>query len=501
MGHPVGDASETVLCCDMGGSSLRVGLVDRRGDVVATAACALTLTVDSHGQSEVDPNLWWQAFQDLVASLAADNPDLLRTVAGVSICGMTRTQVLVDEEGSAVRPAITWRDSRAGIEAADLAAAHDGESIDAFHPVARLAWIERHEPEIFAKARFVVDPKDYLAVKLTGRAASDKISLARLLAVTGGEGALSRFCSLLPQLVEPSAMIDHVGAGLPQPLDALAGCPVFMASNDTWTAVLGLGALRPGMAYNIVGTSEVLGLVSSRPAVAQGLMSVDWGLGFHQTGGPSQNGADVIPWLSRACGVDRQDMAVSFSGLLAGERHPQPVLFLPFLQGERVPYWDPDLRGAFLGLATGHGPTDLAWAVLEGAAFSARFVLERAEAAAGEPAKEIRFGGGGARSEAWCQVRADVMRRPVVVGACDEPGLLGCAAVAWTGLGDYASLAEAQETIARPSRRFEPRPDRVDDYDALYAVYKDAVPAAAPIAHRLATMRTAKGLAVPASSS
>jgi xylulokinase len=93
------------------------------------------------------------------------------------------------------------------------------------------------------------------------------------------------------------------------------------------------------------------------------------------------------------------------------------------------------------------------------------------------------------------------MRRPLVVGACDEPGLLGCAAVAWTGLGAYASLTDAQETIARPSRRFEPRPDRADDYDALYAVYKDAVPAATPIAHRLAAMRTAKGLAVPASSS
>jgi xylulokinase len=408
---------------------------------------------------------------------------------------MTRTQVLVRDSGDAVRPAITWRDIRAGAEAADLAAGCAGESIDAYHPAARVTWVERNEPEIFGTARFLLEPKDYLAFKLTLRPASDRTSLARFLAVVGCEGPLAKLQALVPDLLEPSDVIGQVLEGLPSPLGALTGCPVFMASNDTWTGVLGLGALRAGMAYNIVGTSDVLGLIATQPAVVPGLMTVNWGVGLHQIGGPSQNGADVVPWLARICGADEQDPAASLAGLLARQRHPQPVLFLPFLQGERVPYWDPELRGAFLGLAKGHGPTDLAWAVLEGAAFSARFVLESAEAATGEPAKEIRFGGGASRSEAWCQVRADAMRRDVVVGACDEPGLLGCAAVAWTGLGRFESLAKAQETLTRPSKRFKPQADQGADYDALYAVYKDAVLATTPIAHRLAAVRTAKSLA------
>jgi xylulokinase len=489
MGHLADDVSVAVLCCDLGGSSLRIGVIDEQGRIISQAARALAVPVSPDGRSEVDPQLWWDAFQELVASLAHERPSLLRKVVGISICGMTRTQVLVDDNGHVVRPAITWRDSRAGTEASDLAATSDGESIDAFHPTARLAWVERHEPEAFLAARFVVEPKDFLALRLTRRPASDQISLARLLAAIRIEGPLARFRALLPELLQPPDMIDHVHRELPPPLDVLAGCPVFMASNDTWTAVLGLGALRLGLAYNIVGTSEVLGLITNQPATASGLMSVDWGQGLHQIGGPSQNGGDVIPWLVRVCGGQEHDPAGSLSLMLAGPRHPQPVLFLPFLQGERVPYWDPDLRGAFLGLAKGHGSTDLAWAVLEGTAFAARLVLERAEAATGEPANEIRFGGGGSRSEAWCQVRADAMRRPVVVGSDDEPGLLGCAAVAWTGLGRFASLGEAQEMIANPAKRFEPRINRAEAYDALYDVYKDAVEAGAPIARRLAAMR------------
>jgi xylulokinase len=494
MGRSADHVRETVLCCDVGGSSLRIGLVDARGAVMATATRALTIPVDADGYSDVEPHLWWEAMRDLVASLAGEHPAALGRVAGISICGMTRTQVLIDDDGNAVRPAITWRDSRAGAEAADLAATYNGESIDAYHPAARLAWVERHEPQAFAKARYVLDPKDYLALRLTGRPASDRVSLARLQAVADAEGPLVRYGALLPQFLQPSSLIEHVDKGLPPPFDTLAGCPVFMASNDTWTAVLGLGALREGMAYNILGTSEVLGLIANRPTMAQGLMSVDWGEGLYQIGGPSQNGGDVIPWLARVSGASGQDPAASLSRALSGERHPQPLLFLPFLQGERVPYWDPDLRGGFLGLSKGHGPVDLTWAVLEGAAFAARVVLERAEIGTGGPAQEIRFGGGGARNEVWCQLRADVMRRTVVVGAADEPGLLGCAAVAWTGLGLYTSLAQAQEIIAQPHKRYETQSGKADDFDELYTIYKDAVSAVAPISRRLSPLRSAKGL-------
>src|SRR3546814_1120132 len=143
------------------------------------------------------------------------------------------------------------------------------------------------------------------------------------------------------------------------------------------------------------------------------------------------------------------------NALLSAPRDPQAALFLPYLQGERVPYWDPGLRGAFVGLNRRHGPGDLAWAVLEGVAFLNRIVLERAEAALGGPVNEIRFGGGAASNPQWCQVKADICERAVVVGQADQPGVLGAAVAAWAGLGRYDSFAAAQNALVRVARSEE----------------------------------------------
>jgi xylulokinase len=264
---------------------------------------------------------------------------------------------------------------------------------------------------------------------------------------------------------------------------------VYACSNDTWAAVAGLGALRAGYAYNISGTAEVFGVIGTQAASAPGLMTVDWGAGLYQIGGPGKNGADTVAWLLSLLAAQaggKTDVSAAMAALLAGPRDPQPVLFLPYLQGERVPYWDAALRGAFVGLNRRHGATDLAWAVLEGLAFLNRIVLERGEEAAGRKVPEIRFGGGAAANPAWCQVKADVCDRPVVVGEHAEPGIVGAAAVAWTGVGRYGTLDEAQQTMARPGRRYEPDAQRSVAYSDLYRLYRRAEDALAPISRELA---------------
>jgi xylulokinase len=296
-------------------------------------------------------------------------------------------------------------------------------------------------------------------------------------------------------MLEPCDTVGPVQPGLPAPLDRLAGVPVFCSSSDTWVAVAGLGALRPGYAYNISGTTEVLGAVGLEPVEAEGLLSVDW-RGLWQIGGPSQNGADTVSWLLSLLareGMEPGSTSQRIDALLAGRRHPQPLLFLPYLQGERVPYWNPALRGAILGLGRQHGATDLAYAVLEGVAFLNRIVLERAEAALGAPVGEIRFGGGAAANPVWSQIKADICGRPVVVGASKEPGLLGAAIVAWTGLGRFASLAQAQETLVRPARRFTPEPERKPAYDALFSLYRRSEAALAPLSADLASLSRSAG--------
>ncbi len=485
-----------VLACDLGGTSFRAALVDDTGAIRAQHAIAGPASRDdSAGGSEIDPDAWWELLVKACIALAAEAPALFEAIGAVAICGVTRTQIFLDRDGRSLRPAMTWKDTRADALAARLrerlSTAHpESAAVNAFHPFARLAWLREQEPEVFAKLACLLEPKDYLNFCLTGRRASDPVSMARLLAAASpheGRDLLSATgvpAAILPEMLEPWEQVAPIQPGLPAPLDRLTGKPVFCASNDTWAAVVGLGAMREGFAYNVSGTTEVLGVVGREPARAEGLLTVDW-RGLFQLGGPSQTGADTVSWLLALLGRDGAAVGQEIDALLAGPRDPQPLLFLPYLQGERVPYWDPSLRGALVGLNRRHGPIDLAFAVLEGVACLNRVVLERAEAAIGRAATEIRFGGGAAANPAWSQIKADLCGRPVVVAASKEPGLLGAAIIAFAGLGRFGSLAEAQQALVTVARRFEPDPARKPAYDALFALFRRAEMALAPISRDL----------------
>jgi len=490
-----------ILACDLGGTSFRAALIDAAGATLAESSRPAPESRDENGRSEIDPEAWWRAMATTCSDVFARAPAGLGQVAAVAICGITRTQVFLDRQGQSLRPAMTWKDTRSEAIASRLQArlsdTHpEARGLNAFHPVARLAWLQEHEPQTLAELALVLEPKDYLNVRLTGAARSDPVSMARLLASRdGGEAgslldAIGLPAGIMPPLIEPWQVVGTVQAGLPAPFDRLLGVPVFCSSNDTWVGVVGLGAMRPGCAYNISGTTEVLGLIGSEPKTAEGLLTVDW-RGLFQLGGPSQNGADTVSWLLSLLaggGGGQEDIARSIEALLAGPRHPQPVLFLPYLQGERVPYWDPSLRGALIGLQRQHGASDLAWAVLEGVAFLNRVVLERAEAAVGASVSEIRFGGGAAANPLWRQVKADICGRPILVGAAPQPGLLGAAILAWTGLGHFASLAQAQDRLVAIAARHEPDAAAVARYDRLYGLFRQSEAALAPVSQALVAL-------------
>ena len=481
-----------VLAFDLGGTSLRGGLVDETGRIVAFLSVP-----SSAGQSaEADPEIWWRDLSDLGSALAAAAPAAFAATNAIAISAFTRTQVFLDAEGRPTHPAVLWHDSRAETVVEELRAAcppghPEAARLNAYHPAARLLWFARVVPEAFARTAHVVEPKDWLNFRLTGVLAGDSVSLARLAAAAGPAGrsilaAIGVPESLVPALGDPVSIMGHVVAGLPGALSGLAGCPVVAMANDTWAAVAGLGALQPGLAYNISGTTEVLGLVAGHPAIAEGLLDVVWGPALHQLGGPGQNGADTLAWVLDLLGR-HGDVSPALEALLAQPRTDVPVLFLPYLQGERVPFWDANLRGAFVGLNRQHGAVDLVFAVMEGIAFLNRIVLERAEAGVGLQARELRFGGGGAANAAWCQIKADILDRPVVAPAVEEPGLLGAAVAARVACGEYPTLAAAQAALVRPGRRYAPDTARRSHFDRLYAEFRQAHEALAPVSRRLAT--------------
>ncbi|MBI3507393.1 MAG: carbohydrate kinase [Proteobacteria bacterium] len=484
-----------VLAFDLGGTSLRAALVDEAGVFLA-----LRSTASSAGQSvEVDPETWWRSLAGLCEALAEAAPSAFAATGAIAISAFTRTQVLVGPAGEVVHPALLWHDSRAEAVVGELKAkcpaGHpEAARLNAFHPAARLLWLARTAPAALACTAKVVEPKDWLNFRLTGVLAGDTVSHARLAAAAaaGPDGhsilsAAGLSAALLPALNDPVSIMGRVVTGLPGALAKLAGMPVMAMANDTWASVAGLGALRPGYAYNISGTTEVLGLVVDRPAVAEGLLDVVWGPALHQLGGPGQNGADALVWALDLLGRNAGSVGAELSALLDQPRSPDPLLFLPYLQGERTPWWDASLRGALVGLNRQHKAADIAGAVMEGVAFLNRIVLERAEAGAGLRAGELRFGGGGAASAAWCQIKADILDRPVAVPAVDEPGLLGAALVAHAACGRFTTLAAAQVALVPPGLTYRPDPARRAHFDGLYAAFREAHEALRPVSHRLAT--------------
>jgi len=458
---------ETVLAIDLGGSSLRAALVGREGRVVASARLGHRVG------EEADADSWWAMLEQAVAELPAAE------VRAIIVTGFTRSQVLVDAVGVPVRPAQCFADTRAAAAVGGLAGATRGTWVEmtAFHPAARLRWVQAHDPGAFARARHVLQPKDYLVLRLTGRMATDRISNAWALERRGNVRSLALFrrarldAALLPDLLDPWEVVGRCTG-----LAALAGVPVMCGAMDTWCASLGAGAARPEDAYLIAGSTDAGGVLADAPTDTEGLVTLPWGSGLYHTGGPSGAGGDCLQWLA---GILGQPDAAAVTALAA--QAPvlmAPLLFLPALAGERAPSWAAATRGAFVGLDRGHGPAELARAVMEGVAFADRDLL------GGLAFDRLFLAGGGAQSDLWCQIRANVLGCQVL-RMRDEPGLVGAGLVAWAGLGAYQTLAAAQAAVVARADTFRPDPEMAARYQRLFEAFKQMQAAAGTLAQGL----------------
>jgi len=497
---------KTVLAYDLGGSSLRAALIDTRGQMVASASAPLQLITARPDWSEADPNAWWQTFAQVTHEILDRQQAAGVAIKCLVISGMTRTQIFVDAQGQPLRRAVTWADSRATKEARRLRDAlsriKEGEApaapLNAYHPFARILWVRHNEPEVYRRTRYVLNPKDFLNFRLTAKAAGDRISQISILGKKTGQPANRLLCEagldpgLLPPLNEPGDYLGDVQPKLEAPFHRLAGTPVFVGGMDTWCASVGMGCHFDGCGFNVSGTSEVFGVVTCETYEVDGLITAPWGEGLYHIGGPSQAGADCLNWFDEAFSIELQDHDISalLSELSTAERNPRPIVFLPYLRGERTPLWEPRAKGLFFGISRDHTRIDFLWAVIEGVALTNRQILELATASQPDRVREVRIGGGAARSEVWCQVKADVLNHSVVRTAVPEAGLLGAGIVGCCGLGEYSSLAQAESAMVRIEKTFEPgaglRRWRREAYDRLYERFLEIQAAAIPLARSLA---------------
>jgi xylulokinase len=470
---------DVIIAVDLGAGSLRAGGIDARGRCLSLASVALPADAPRPGWSEINPERWWNALRRCIGKAVAALPRSSR-IKGLCLSGLTRAQVLLDRDLRPLRPALMFGDRRAEADAACLSelllSRNPADAITAFHPLARLAWLARAEPASFRRLAFVLEPKDFFNARLTGSIAADSVTYSRFdaLRVPTDAPAWLQCCATFLKLRRhaPWETVGPVASNEP-PFDRLKGLPVFGGAMDTWTAVTGSGAVRAGQAYDVAGTTEAVGLLSRKSRRVSGLVAIAWGDGLHQAGGPTQIGADAIAWCHRTFRV-RGALSAAVERVTRREPDEMLPLLLPYLAGERVPVWRSDVRGAFHNVARDHDADAFLWAVLEGSAHAVRDILTIAAEGTGETVREVRVSGGGARSDGWCQLKADIAGVPLVRSANAEAGLVGAAMAAAVGLAWYRDLPAAARRMCPVDRVFAPRRKFAALFERRAALYRHA---------------------------
>lgn len=468
----------TVIGIDVGTGAVKAILMDLDGTVLATFARVYPTARPSTGEVEQDPRDWIDGVLAALARFAAaDDPG---RVVGIGLCSQVSTHVFVDAAGEPLLPAMVWQDVRCGQDAAALDARITPEQktawfggpmpIDASHALARMAHVARLYPDIYARSRYQLLPKDFCTLKLTGEVATDPISAVGL--VNADLRYVDDLIALVPGAHERLAPLrrftDCVGtvrSGLP-----FAGLPVFTGTMDAWAGMFGIGAVQNGDTMYVSGTSDVLGTISAARVPTPGVIVFPAYEGITLHVAPTQSGGASLMWLSNLIGRPPDEVAA-----LVGETPPSPhvPLFLPHLQGERAPYWDGQSRGVFARVETATGPGELARSVLEGVAFAARLAFAATERSTGLVAPALNIGGGGARLDTWCQIRADAFGKSLRRARVRDAGTLGAAIIAGVGSGAMPSLAAAARRLVAYDRTFEPNPALAGYYDERFGKYQE----------------------------
>jgi xylulokinase len=488
-------AAELVVGVDLGTTALKAGLFDAEGAMLASASVRYEIERPLPEWAEQRPDAWTDALAGVLASLAPAAAG--RGVAAVCVCSQVNTHVFVDAAGRALRPAITWQDQRCGpialeldrqlADAAPAVAARFGISSSTLP--ARAAWIAREEPGIWASSAFVLSPKDYVVNLLCRpeRPATDPITPFDLVDDDGAYDAdvLALVDGLARRLPDVQPIDRPVGTVRTGAYPLIEGATVVTGTMDAWGSVYGSGLTEHGDAMEVAGTSEILALFSRERHSTPGIVSFLEVDGLHLHAGPTQAGGAALEWFAALAGLSMAELLARAAGAPAGAGG---LIFMPHLLGERAPLWDSDMRGAFIGLASDHTIGHLCRAVLEGVAYSARHLLESLEQAGGVAPSELRASGGGSQSELWCQIKADVLDRPIARLVNPYSGCLGAALMAASGGGLVESVPAAARQHVRIERRFEPGPER-GTYEELYALYRSLQDALQPAYAALAGLR------------
>jgi xylulokinase len=478
-------ASSCLVGIDVGTSAVKAILIDAAGNRIADFARPVAMSRPSPGHAEQNPTDWTDGVLAALAEFVSRHD--LSGLAGIGITSQVNTHVFTGSDGTALGPAITWQDTRCAADGAALASRVSAAQltawfgapipIDASHALSRMAYIARVRPDIYAKTRHVLLPKDYCVMQLTGAVASDAISAVRL---ARRRGYIDELLDLVPrsrEMLPPLQSFHHVAGRVREGMPC-AGTPVVVGAMDAWAGMFGSGVLDDGDAMYQSGTSEILGIISSAVSATPGVVVFPPYEDIVLHAAPTQSGGAALQWLSDMLGRTPAQVSVLAAESEPGEAVP---LFLPHLEGERAPIWDASSRGAFARIDSAAGAAEMARSVMEGVAFSARWAFEALQKSSTRTVSLANISGGGSRSDTWCQIRADALGFALQRTVVPDAATLGAAILAGLGGGTMSSMRDAVRQLVRFDRTFEPRPAHRAYYDEKFGHFQALYDALRPI--------------------
>ncbi|KZS51797.1 xylulokinase [Rhizobium anhuiense] len=482
------------LGLDLGTSGVKAMLIDGDQKIVGSANGSLDVSRPHSGWSEQEPAHWVRATEEAVTGLKAKHPKEFAAVRGIGLSGQMHGATLIDASDKVLRPCILWNDTRSYVEAAALDAdprfrALTGNIVFPGFTAPKLAWVQKHEPDVFAKIAKVLLPKDYLRLWLTGEYISEMSDSAGTSWLDTGKRAWSSQLlaatnlseAQMPALVEGTAQAGKLRSELAAQWGISGDVVVAGGAGDNAASACGMGTVSDGAAFVSLGTSGVLfaanGSYLPKPESAVHAFCHALPNTWHQMG-VILSATDALNWHSGVTGKSAADLTGELGETL---KAPTGVTFLPYLSGERTPHNDAVIRGAFIGLEHESSRVVLTQAVLEGVAFAIRDNLE-ALRSAGTGISRVTAIGGGSRSRYWLASIATALGVPVDLPADGDFG----AAFGAARLGLIAATRADPIAVCTPpvtAGTIEPVSALSGAYEDAYKRYRALYPAIKSLAH------------------
>jgi len=486
------------LGIDTSTTSSKALLIDEKGNVVAVASNPHTLQTPKPLWSEQDPREWWEAVSASIKLVLEKAGIGGERIAAIGLTGQMHGLVLLDEAGNVLRPAILWNDQRTQSQCDEI---HRRIGKEKFIQITgnvaltgftapKILWVKENEPEVYAKAKHVLLPKDYIRYKLTGEYAMDKADGAGTVLFDlklrdwSSEvlEALEIDTAWMPRTFEGTEFTGHVTADAASITGLKVGTPVAAGGGDQAAQAVGVGAVEPGVVALTVGTSGVIfattpsALIEPKGRLHAFCHAVP---GMWHFMGVMLSAAGSLQWYR-----DTLAPEMSFDNLLKEAESvsagSEGLQFLPYLSGERTPHPDPLARGAFIGLTLRHSRAHMTRAVLEGVSFGLKDSFTLIKNAGLGAITQVRASGGGTKGALWRQILASVLEAELVTVNTTEGAAYGAALLAGVGAGAWTDVVSASKAAVKLTGSTMPDSVQVDVYRRAYPLYQELYPALKP---------------------